>query len=114
MAKDDYHVIVYQILAYLYQCLKKGVAVEAKNLENNCKYFQINRSYWMYILYHMQESGLVEGLAFIDLDGTDIPLPTCLEDCRITPQGIEYLCDNSFMEKARQFLKDIKEIVPFT
>ena len=23
MAKDDYHVIVYKILAYLYQCLKK-------------------------------------------------------------------------------------------
>ena len=42
MAKDDYHVIVYQILAYLYQCLKKGERVEQKNLEYNCKYFQIS------------------------------------------------------------------------
>ena len=32
MAKDDYHVIVYQILAYLYQCLKKGKKIEEKNL----------------------------------------------------------------------------------
>lgn len=30
MAKDDYHVIVYQILAYLYQCLKKGEQVNTK------------------------------------------------------------------------------------
>ncbi len=35
MARDDYHVIVYQILAYLYQCLKKGEAVEAAALEAN-------------------------------------------------------------------------------
>lgn len=66
MAKDDYHVIVYQILAYLYQCLKKGERVEQKNLEYNCKYFQINKSYWTYILYHMQESGLIKGILFVD------------------------------------------------
>lgn len=114
MAKDDYHVIVYQILAYLYQCLKRGVMVEAKNLEHNCKYFQINQNYWVYILYHMQEDGLIKGLSFIDIDGMELPYPADLECCRITPRGIEYLCDNSFMEKAKQFLKDIKEIVPFT
>lgn len=114
MAKDDYHVIVYQILAYLYQCLKKGEKVEEKNLEHNCKYFQINKDYWVYILYHMQESGLIEGILFVDIDDMELPYPTQLEDCRITPMGIEYLCDNSFMEKAKKFLKDIKEITPFT
>ena len=30
MAKDDYHVIVYQMLSYMYQCLKKGIAMECK------------------------------------------------------------------------------------
>ena len=30
MARDDYHVIVYQILSYLYQRLKKGEQVDAK------------------------------------------------------------------------------------
>lgn len=114
MSKDDYHVIVYQILAYLYQCLKKGVSVEAKNLEHNCKYFQINRDYWMYILYHMQSSGLIEGLTFVDIDGSEFPLPTNLEKCRITPKGIEYLCDNSLMEKAKRFIKETAELlVPF-
>lgn len=31
MAKDDYHVIVYQILAYLYQCLKKVKELSKKS-----------------------------------------------------------------------------------
>ena len=49
-----------------------------------------------------------------DIDGMEMPYPTQLDACRITPIGIEYLCDNSFMEKAKKFLKDIKEITPFT
>lgn len=114
MARDDYHVIVYQILSYLYQCLKKGAVVDSKNFEHNCKYFQINKNYWVYILYNMQEEGLIKGITFIEIDGMELPYPTYTENCRITPKGIEYLCDNSFMEKAKSFLKDIKEIVPFT
>lgn len=114
MAKDDYHVIVYQVLAYLYQCLKKGIPVEAKNLEHNCKYFQINKNYWAYILYHLQEMNFIEGLGFVEVDGADYPLPVELECCRITPMGIEYLCDNSFMAKAQKFIKEAKDIIsPF-
>lgn len=32
MAKDDFHVLVYQILAYLYQCLKSGETVNPKQI----------------------------------------------------------------------------------
>ena len=114
MAKDDYHVIVYQILAYLYQCLKKDERVDTKNLQNNNKFFQINENYWAYILVNMQDMGLIEGVGFLDVDQRPYPIPIKLDDCRITPAGIEYLCDNSFMEKAKRFLKEVKEIVPFT
>lgn len=114
MARDDYHVIVYQILAYLYQCLKQGRNVESKNLEHNSQYFQINKDYWRYIIYHMHESGLIEGAVFIPVDEEDHPLPAQLGCVKITPAGIEYLCDNSFIKKAKEFLKDIKEIIPFT
>lgn len=115
MAKNDYHVIVYQILAYLYQRLKKGEQVQASMLEYDSPLFdKINKQYWAYIIYHMSEMELIEGIAFVDMDGLNVPFATALEDCTITPLGIEYLCDNSFMEKARNFLKNIKEIVPFT
>lgn len=32
MAKDDYYVIVYQILSYLYRTLKEGTEVDPKML----------------------------------------------------------------------------------
>lgn len=114
MAKDDYHVIVYQILSYLYQRLKKGEAVAAKMIDFDSPLFKVNKRYWSYIIYNMSELGFIEGISFIDIDGLDIPYAIQLEDCKITPIGIEYLCDNSFMEKAKRFLKDIKEITPFT
>lgn len=42
MAKDDYYVIVYKILAYLYIQLKKGEAVEPEMLMYDGTLFQIN------------------------------------------------------------------------
>ena len=33
MAANDYHVIVYQILAYLYACLKDGVDIDLASIE---------------------------------------------------------------------------------
>lgn len=114
MAKDDYFVIVYQILSYLYQRLKKGEPVDPAFLKHDGPLFQINKQYWAYILYHMVEEGLIEGVKQVHMDGLEFPYVSQLETCRITPAGIAYLCENSFMEKAKRFLKDIKEIVPFT
>ena len=84
MSKDDYFVLVYRILTYLYYCLKEGIAPDMEYLTFNTKYFPICESYWEYII-----------------------------DINITPKGIEYLTDNSNMQKAKDFLKSIKEIVPF-
>ena len=36
-----------------------------------------------------------------------------LDKCEITPKGIEYLTDNSTIEKAKRFMKDLKDILPF-
>lgn len=112
MARDDYPVIVYQILAYLYQCLKSGKKVEGKDISYSNKYFTINENYWRYIIVNLIRSGYIEGVKEVK---TMEPLPnfTNLDDCVITPKGIEYLMDNSFIEKAKDFLKDVKSIVPF-
>lgn len=56
----------------------------------------------------------IEGLGFVEIDDADCPLPVDLECCRITPMGIEYLCDNSFMAKVQKFVKEAKDIIsPF-
>ncbi len=102
MAKDDYFVIVYQILAYLYQCLKSGKNIEPRKLQYCGELFSIKENYWRYIIFHMQQSSLIEGVEFVADGYMTIPYVRNLEGCMITPDGIEYLCDNSFMEKAKK------------
>lgn len=112
MAKDDYHVIVYQILAYLYQQLKKGNDVDPKKLEHDSNFLSINKKYWKYIMINLAKEGYIDGIVIEETIDDVIEIYN-LEDCQITPKGIEYLTDNSTMEKAKNFFKDIKDIVPF-
>jgi len=112
MAKDDYHVIVYKILAYLYSCLKKGENPEKEYLLCDGALFNINHTYWLYIIENLANEGYIEGLSNIRV-GNGYYLNDQLPYCRITPRGIDYLCDNSFISKAKEFLKSVKDIAPF-
>ena len=112
MAKDDYHVIVYQILSYLYTQLKSGESVDADLLKHDSMYLGINERYWQYIIVNMLDQGLIVGPAVEKAWGKDVMI-SGLEDTQITPAGIEYLCDNSFLKKTVKFLKETKAIVPF-
>ncbi len=112
MARDDYHVIVYQILAYLYTQLKAGNRVDPELLKANSKYLNINELYWTYIMENLLRDGFITGITVNKPWGNDTVV-SGLENAMITPRGIEYLTDNSFLVKAREFLKDVKAIVPF-
>lgn len=112
MAKDDYYVIVYKILAYLYSRLKCGEDNEPEMLMYDGALFQINRRYWVYILNNMIAQGYITGLNNITV-GDGYYVKEQLPRCQITPLGIDYLCNNNLMEKAKRFLKDVKEITPF-
>lgn len=112
MAKDDYHVIVYQILAYLYTQLKAGEPVDEKMLEHDSRYLGINEKYWIYVIDNLLKQGLITGPVIIDTWGNE-KMVSGLDETQITPAGIEFLCENSFLSKAKEFLKDAKSIVPF-
>ena len=47
MAQNDYFVIVYRVLKYLYDCLKKGEKPEAEYLVAST--YNIPENYWIYI-----------------------------------------------------------------
>lgn len=117
MARDDYHVIVvYQILAYLYQQLKKGEPIDGKQISMNSDFFSINERYWKYIIVNMYNEGLISGIVLREVNaiGTDSEIAILkLDRCEITPKGIEYLTNNSFIEKAKGFFKEAKEMIPF-
>ena len=113
MAKNDYFIIVYQILTYLYHSLKEGLRIDERLIKYDSPYIRINEKYWSYIMWHMQQEKLIEGAVFVDNSLGDVPYPLEIDKCRITPTGIEYLCENSLMSKAKRFLQDVKDIIPF-
>lgn len=112
MARDDYHVIVYQILSYLYVKLKEGENPDPNLLKADSNYLNINEQYWTSIMVMIFEEGYIKGIQITKPWGNQIIINN-LDKCEITAKGIEYLCDNSFLNKVKQFLKDTKAIVPF-
>ena len=103
MVADDYHVIVYEILAYLYACLKKGVEPEIEAVDGYRKLHEINMRYWSYILVHLQMDGYVEGIAITPVMNVNWKTAHFTDGTAITPKGISYLAENSMMEKVKKF-----------
>jgi len=109
MAKNDYHVIAYRILAYLYLCVKEGAKPDMDQI--SFSKFEINESYWNYIVQSLFESGYISGFKKVPMVGTDDPGMKAINP-KITPLGIEYLEDNSMMAKAKSWLLTAAEIIP--
>ena len=112
MAKDDYYVVVYKLLAYLYVQLKNGDTIEENMVDSDSPLLKINESYWRYIIKHLYEDGYIEGITVTKVFGQELVFDN-LQGMMITPKGIDYLCNNSLFETAKQFLKDVKDITPF-
>ena len=109
MAQNDYFVIVYRVLKYLYDCLKKGEKPEAEYLVAST--YNIPENYWIYILLSLINEEYIKG---IRVDPTKDGVIFCdLQEAIITPKGIEYLFENSLIEKAKKTLKDVKDMIPF-
>lgn len=113
MAKDDYFVIVYQILAYLYRSLKEGTEVDENMLKPGSPLLKIdiNEKYWTYIFENLINSNYIAGANVQHVWGKEKVI-TNLDCAEITPQGIEYLCQNSTIKKAYDFAKDILNVIP--
>lgn len=110
MAKDDYDVIVFRILGYLYKQLKKGEPVEAEMLRYDSKTCNINEFYWKYIMTSMQEEGLISGLQKEEGQEDDNWIEKQLANTQITPKGIALLGDNPMMDKVEKLVKGILNI----
>lgn len=110
MAKDDYFVIAYRIMAYLYACLKAGEQPDFNIISADA--LDISQNYWEYITKHLYEDKYVEGVSLIPVTGRSTPAIKLNMDFMITPLGIDFLQSNSAMSKARNFLKTLKETIP--
>jgi hypothetical protein len=111
MAKDDYFVIAYRFLKYLYDCLKKSKKPNPDVVDGT--FFGVADDYWEYVIRHLTNDGYIEGAAFVPVLGLTNPRLSKIDRVAITPKGILYLEDNSAFSKIRGAVKDIAEILPF-
>ncbi len=110
MAKDDYFVIVYKILAYMYKCLKDGKYPDTYNILNAESYC-INEGYFKNILKEMNINGYIRGLKVSYAMNGEIYI-FFKNDFGISEKGILFLEENLTMEKAYKTIKKAMDIIP--
>jgi len=105
MAKNDYYVLVYKILMYLYNCLKSGEEVDTGKLTAN--WLGINDRYFEYIFDTLKDEGFILDVAYIE----DYAGKRLDDGIMISPKGISYLHENSTIQKVKRSVKGITDIV---
>lgn len=110
MARDDYFVLAYKVLAYLYQRLKNDEVVEVSYISH--KALGIGIGYWEYLITHLSEEEYIEGVSLLPIMGRKTPAVKVDSNLTITPKGIEFLENNSSMAKAKKILKEFNELMP--
>ncbi|MGN0472219.1 MAG: YjcQ family protein [Lachnospiraceae bacterium] len=111
MSKDDYHVIAYKILSYLYGCIKGKKTFSIDYFQCGTKTFPVEEEYWNYIIETLCEEGYITGVVLVAIIGQAAKGVKITSDIRITPKGIEYLQDNSMMKKAADFVKSAMQFL---
>ncbi len=108
MAQNDMYVVMYKILAYLYDCMKKGAEPNEAMFSSDA--LAIPHEYWMDVVEELVDHGYVKGIAvqrFLGGRGIDIDRP------RVTMEGVAFAQENTMMARAKQFLQDAKAAIPF-
>ncbi|MBQ9003109.1 MAG: hypothetical protein IJ087_14760 [Eggerthellaceae bacterium] len=111
MAQDDMFVVMYKILAYLYDCLKRGVEPSRTMLAHDGDMLAIDYGYWTRIMYELDRHGYVDGFVVKKVQPPAIIVN--MVSPTITMEGVEFLKENSRMQKALRFLKETKSALPF-
>lgn len=95
MSRDDFEVIIFKVLTYLYSCLKAGTSA---NVDKAREVAGCNDAYWRAVVEDMLADGLI---AVTALDGWH---GKAYLEMRITSKGASYLKENSRMGAVRRFL----------
>ena len=109
MSKDDYFVLAYKLLRYLYRCLKEGTPASWSVVAPNTENFPVPQQYFTYLLSHLLADGYIEGIAETKAIGAPVQFKETT-GLAITPKGIAYLEENSTMKRVQEFLGPTGEI----
>lgn len=109
MANSDYWVVVYKLLNYYFQKMKKGEQVEESDI--NAFVLGIPQPYLLDIYRNLFDDGFLTG-SEVTGDQTGRFYVEDISSVRITTKGVEYLEDNSKMKKVYRTLRELKEWIP--
>ena len=111
MAKDDYDVIVYRILVYLYACFKGKILFEGATFREAVRKNVESDEYFARVLRLMLSESLISGLVVTKAWGQTYLIASDLRDMEITAEGIHYLKENSTMQRVGRTLKETSDII---
>lgn len=102
MPQDDFNLISFKLLTYLYACLKRKIFFDEASFSAITE--GVDEAYRNDVLYMLSEEGYIEGLDFIKAWGQNRLLANDLSEARITKKGIDFLTENSSMTKIKNIM----------
>ena len=99
MAKNDYFVIVYKILSYLYECMKAGKEPAQEDIACDSQLFHISQRYWNHIISELVAREYVIGI--YEVKALGMYGFVIGRDAAITMSGMQFLEENSMMHKVK-------------
>ena len=109
MPKDDYFVMAYKLLKYLYDCLKSSKKPDPNLITADSRFFPIGKEYFTYLIENLYNDDYIRNIKIARYD--DEVLVYITDDIQITPKGIEYLQENNMMKRVSKTIKDIRELI---
>lgn len=112
MVKDNMNLLMFKVLTYLYECMVNGVAVKQDNFKVENMFFgkDLNQSYLNDICKILEDKGYSSGFVCVKTWGSETVVASY--DAKITPEGFEFLQENSAMKKVYNYLKETKGWLP--
>ena len=109
VASDDMEVVMYKILRYLYECMKKDVEPDLQKYGWHSQLLNVPQQYWCKIIRILVEKNLIIGFVILSTkDGVQIQTKPPIE---ITYEGREFLRENSGMQKAKDVCGETFEVL---
>ena len=111
MAKDDYYVIAYKVLVYLYAHKKRKIVFNEAALRKAAGAEKFDEAYFEDVLRMMQEEELITGLDFTRAWGAVWMRLSDMSAMEITSKGILFLTENSRAASIKKMLMDTVDVV---
>lgn len=109
MANNSYFYVAFKILSYLRHCYENGDEPDPNVLRPAT--FSISDKQFMQTIQMLLEDGYITGMGITETSSG--PILWGLDSVRATSLGLQYLEENSMMQKAYKAAKEVRDWLPF-